>query len=390
MPIEYDLIVVGAGASGIIASIKASQNGHNVLVLEKLPQIASKLKASGGGKCNLTNILSNEAFMEAFGINGKFMRDALNNFDSVQLIEFLNNIGVRTNCLDGFRVFPSSKKSTTIIKAFEDSLKTLNVTVLCSTEVTQILSTNNQIVGLKTKTNTFKSRNILIATGGLGYPSLGATGDGYKFAYKLGHHITELYPAMMPLKTKETWVKNCTADTISNVSIKINLPKAKKLKAKGDLIFTSNGIRGPLVLDFARDITPFFKSYDEVPILLNLTKGKNEEEIREFLKYHSIDDLLPNSVSKELVKLSNNNKEKLIKLLAWTPLTIVKSDYFKNAMVTRGGIELKEINPKTMESKIVCGLYFCGEILNLDGPCGGYNLQWAFSSGVLSATSLKG
>ncbi len=389
MPIEYNLIVIGSGASGLMASVMASQNGNKVLLLEKLPQIASKLKVSGGGKCNLTNTLSNEIFMNHFGKNGRFMQDALNNFDSTKLIAFLDDIKVNTSCLDGFRIFPTTKDSTTIIKAFEKKLKELKIEVLCSSEVISLIAKDNQITGLKTKEKTFNSKNIIVCTGGLGYPNLGTTGDGYKFALKLRHTITSLYPAMMPLKTKESWVRNCTADTISKCTIKINLPKVKKLKATGDLIFTSNGIRGPVVLDFAREITPFLKTLDEVPILINLTKCKNEEQIREFLKKNSINELVPSSVAKELIKLSNNNKDKLIKLLTWTPLTIIKDNDFKNAMITRGGINLKEINPKTMESKLCKGLYFCGEVVNLDGPCGGYNLQWAFSSGYLAGMSIR-
>ncbi len=386
---EYNLVVIGAGASGLIASVIASQNGHKVLLVEKLPQIASKLKLSGGGKCNLTNTLSTEEFINNYGKNGKFMRDALDIFNSKQLISFLNDIGVQTSCLDGFRVFPTTKNSATIIKAFQDKLKELNVDIICSTEVTNLLTKDNQIVGLKTKDEIIKSKNIIISTGGLGYPKLGTTGDGYKLAKEVGHTVTSLYPAMLPLKTKENWVKNCTADTIAKATIKIDLKKAKKLKATGDLIFTSNGIRGPVVLDFAREITPFLEINNEVPILVNLTKGKNEEEIREFLRTKTINDLIPSNLAKEIKKLANNNKEKIIKLLAWTPLTIVDNNNFNNAMVTRGGINLKEINPKTMESKIISGLYFCGEVINLDGPCGGYNLQWAFSSGYLAGNLYK-
>ena len=390
MPIEYNLIVIGAGASGLIASVKAAQNGNSVLLIEKLPQIASKLKASGGGKCNLTNTLPNEIFMSHFGKNGKFMQDALKTFDSKHLISFLEDIGVKTSCQDGFRVFPTTKDSTTIIKAFEQKLKELNIKILYSSKVTNIITQNNKIIGLKTNKKTFNSKNIIISTGGLGYPDLGTTGDGYKLALDLGHTVTSLYPAMMPLKTKENWGKNCTADTISKCTIKIDLPKAKRLKATGDLIFTQKGIRGPVVLDFAREITPFLETLDEVPILINLTKGKNEEQIREFLKNNFIYDLVPLSVANELIKLSKDDKDKLIKLLTWTPLTITKDNDFQNAMITRGGINLKEIDPKTMESKICKGLYFCGEVVNLDGPCGGYNLQWAFSSGYLAGTNIKG
>jgi predicted Rossmann fold flavoprotein len=241
----------------------------------------------------------------------------------------------------------------------------------------------------------------------MGYPVLGAEGDGYPMAESVGHKVTDLYPAMMPLKVKETWVENCRADTIAKVGMHVDMKKYKKLSAIGDLIFTKGGIRGPVVLDFSREITPLLSKFDEVPILANLTKGMNEEQIRDHFKKELLKDphrntlqllqtLLPASVSIELCKLAEVDpaqalakqagvaRDKLIKLLAWTPLTINGHDGFKMAMITRGGIHLKEIDPYTMQSKKINGLYFCGEVMNLDGPCGGYNLQWSFSSGYLA------
>ena len=408
IPNKYDLIVIGAGASGLIASIVAAQNNYKVLLLEKLPKIGQKLKASGGGRCNITNTLSNDIFMEHFGKNGRFMQDALNLFNSSKLIEFFKNIGVDTHAPDGFRVFPSSHKSTTIISALLNKLIQLNVTIKCSQKVEHLLHKNNKILGVQTQNNKFYANNVIISTGGLGYPTLGSNGDGYNLAKQINHTITSLHPAMMPLYTKESWVKQCRADTIPKVSMKIDLKKAKKFKAKGDLIFTSKGIRGPVVLDFARYIIPFLElTNNEVPILINLTNDKNEEQIAKHINQQvqnnphnttlqHLESLLPKSVALQLCKIINIDenltykhidgklKTKLIKILTWTPLTVVGHDGFKNAMITRGGIDLKQINPKTMQSTICSGLYFCGEVVNLDGPCGGYNLQWAFASGYLA------
>ena len=404
---NYDLIVIGSGASGMVSAIISARANKKVLLLEKLPTIASKLKATGGGRCNLTNTLSNEDFMKSFGRNGRFMQDALNAFDHKELIKFLEEIGVETHAPDGFRVFPTSHSSATIISALQNEIIKLGVTLLSSQKVIEITHNKNQITGVKTETSNFVAPNVIVATGGLGYPTLGAEGDGYKMATSLGHTVTELYPAMMPLQTKERWGANCRADTIAKVEIKIDMKKHKKLRAKGDLIFTKNGIRGPVVLDFAREITPLLEKYGELPLLLNLTKGLNEEQISQHIKKevaknaeHSILEivttLLPSSLSNELcllAKVNPNSKHnkiegasraKLIQLLAWTPLTVNGHDGFKMAMITRGGINLKEIEPKTMQSKIVQGLYFCGEVMNLDGPCGGYNLQWSFASGVLA------
>ena len=408
---NYDIIIIGAGAAGMIAAIIAARDNKKTLLLEKLPQIGTKLKATGGGRCNLTNTLNDENFMAKFGRDGRFMQDALKTFNHNDLVNFLSDIGVQTHAPDGFRVFPISHNSSTIISALENELNKLDVEILTSQKVEKILYLNNQITGVKTKVNSFYSNKILIATGGLGYPTLGAEGDGYKIAKALGHTITTLSPAMMPLKTKESWVKNCRADTIAKVTMKVNMKKHKKLIAHGDLIFTKTGIRGPVVLDFAREITPLIDKYKEVPTLINLTKGKNEDEIlRHFKNEQSlnphanilklIQTLLPHAISLELCKLSDINpdetlknvdgikKANLLKILAWTPLTINGHDGFKMAMITRGGINLKEIDSKTMQSKIINGLYFCGEVMNLDGPCGGYNLQWSFSSGYLAGKLL--
>jgi predicted Rossmann fold flavoprotein len=408
---NYDVIVIGTGAAGIISAIVSARNGKSVLLLEKLSRIASKLKATGGGRCNLTNTLSDEDFMAKFGRDGRFMQDALQMFNHKKLISFLEDIGVETHAPDGFRVFPTSHSSSTIISALENEMIRVGVEIKCNQKVTRLLSTGNHIDGVKTEDETFLAPHVIVATGGLGYPVLGAEGDGYNLASELGHKITDLSPAMMPLKTKETWVQNCRADTIAKVELRVSLKKHKKLRARGDLIFTKSGVRGPVVLDFAREVTPLLKKYGEVPLLLNLTKGKNEEDIREHLKkelqkdsskniLELVQTLLPHNLSQELCnladidsqakykKIDGAKRDKLISLLAWTPLTITGHDGFKMAMITRGGINLKNINPKTMQSKLINGLYFCGEVMNLDGPCGGYNLQWSFASGYLAGQLL--
>jgi len=404
---RYDLIVVGSGAAGIISAIVAAREGKKVVLLEKLSQISAKLKATGGGRCNLTNTLTNEEFMSRFGRDGRFMQDALMAFDNKALVAFMDEIGVETHAPDGFRIFPTSHSSSTIIEALSNEMKKLAITVITQQRVERLLVVGKHIEGVKTQDTLYYAPYVIVATGGMGYPVLGAEGDGYTLAEELGHKVTELSPAMMPLKTKETWVEHCRADTIAKVELKVALKKHKKLRAKGDLIFTKSGIRGPVVLDFAREVTPLLKKYGEVPLLLNLTKGMNEEQITQHLKNEANKNpkanivelthtLLPLALSTELCKLagvildetlkkqSGKAKAKLISFLAWTPLTINGHDGFRLAMITRGGINLKEIDPKTMQSRLIDGLYFCGEIMNLDGPCGGYNLQWSFASGALA------
>ncbi|MEA1880583.1 MAG: NAD(P)/FAD-dependent oxidoreductase [Campylobacterota bacterium] len=408
---KYNLIVVGAGAAGMMSAIIAAREGKSVLLLEKLTKIGAKLKATGGGRCNLTNTLSNEDFMTKFGRDGRFMSPALEYFDHKSLMDFFKTIGVESHAPDGFRVFPTSHSSLTIIHALTQEMDHLGIKVLCTQKVESLLHDTNKAIGIKTKIDTFYADAIIVATGGMGYPMLGAEGDGYIMAEDVGHKVTKLHPAMMPLKVKEKWVENCRADTIAKVAIKVDIKKYNKLKALGDLIFTKHGIRGPVVLDFSREITPLLDKFDEVPVLANLTKGLNEEEIRLHIKkqltldshrdtFSLIDTLLPSSVTIELCKLAKIdghlswNKQKglhrdaLIKLLVWTPLTINGHDGFKMAMITRGGISLKEIDPYTMQSKKLKNLYFCGEVMNIDGPCGGYNLQWSFASGHLAGKQL--
>jgi len=415
--IDYDLIVIGAGPSGMIAAIIARRRGKKVLLLEKLPKIGTKLKATGGGRCNLSNTLISDDFIQAFGKTGRFMQTAIEKFDHTALRDFFAKIGVETDVLDGFHIFPVGHNSQTVLLALSKHMHEIGVTIACDQKVTKIKKVNG-IFYLETeatkshkKKNIYTAKSVLLSTGGKGYPRLGAEGDGYELARSLGHDYSSIFPAMMPLKVKESWVEKCRADTTANAHIIVDIKKYRKLQAIGDLIFTKNGIRGPVVLDFSREITPLLKKEIEVPILINMTKGMNEEQIRTKIKdklsetkpystLQLLETFLPSSISEVLCELAEADTEirfgkqkgitrdKLIKLLAWTPLTIIGHDGFDKAMITRGGIRLKEIDSKTMQSKLVDGLYFCGEIVDLDGPCGGYNLQWAFSSGYLAGVSI--
>jgi len=404
---KYDILIAGAGAAGMMAAITAARSSKRVLLLEKLSKVGAKLKATGGGRCNLTNTLDNETFMAHFGRDGKFMMPALNAFDHHALTDFFERIGVPTHAPDGFRVFPLTHSAATIVEAMEKEMARLGVEVCCKARIVSIEHDGNAVTGVKTESETFSASHVIIATGGKGYPVLGADGDGYILAKSLGHTVTPLHPAMMPLKTKEKWVANCRADTLPKVELRVAMKKYRKLYATGDLIFTKEGIRGPVVLDFSREITPLLANFDEVPLTANFTKGMNEEQIRSHFKEHVkkspestllqlLETLLPTSLSLELCKLAGCDptltlakqrgeaRDRLFKLLVATPLTVNGHEGFKMAMITRGGVSLKEIDPYTMQSRKLNGLYFCGEVVNLDGPCGGYNLQWSFASGYLA------
>ncbi len=402
----YDVIVIGGGPAGILAAISAASENKSVLLLEKLSKIAAKLKATGGGKCNLTNTLSTDEFMGKFGKNGRFMSDALNQFNADDLRKFFSSIGVETISRDGFRVFPLNHSSSIILTALDDEIQRLGIDVECSVKIDKIQK-DEEIFTLYSNDKTYTSKNIIIATGGLGYPVLGATGDGYSYAKEFGHKVTDTHPAMMPLFTKEKNFAACKADTIAKAILKVDIPKYKKLKLTGDLIFTKDGLRGPVILDFAREITPILAKYNEVPLLISFLKGMNEDQIFSHIKkqiankpestiLENLETLLATSVATQICNISEvdtslrfkqiegQKREKLVKTLAWTPFTITGHDGFKHAMITRGGVDLKQIDPKTMQSKLTNGLYFCGEVVNIDGPCGGYNLQWSFSSGFLA------
>jgi predicted Rossmann fold flavoprotein len=405
----YDLIVIGAGASGMMAAISAKKSNKDVLIIEQLEKIGKKLLASGGGRCNLTNTLSKEDFISSFGKNARFLKDAIDIMDNKKLIEFFDKIGLETSIKDGFRVFPSSHKSQSVLDVFENELNRLDIKISCNTKINQVIKEEDIFI-LKSNNKEFYSKNILISTGGIGFSKLGGDISGYEIAKSFGHKIQNLYPAMIPLKIKEDWINNCKADTISKAVITIDIKKYSKQKYTGDLIFGNNLLRGPVILDFARTITPLFDKYDEVPIKINMLKGMNENDVINHIKKVSNKNstveeifglLLPKSVLNEICKICDINineiykeingakRNEFIKTICAMPITIIGTDGFENAMVTTGGINLKEVNSKTMQSRLTDGLYFAGEVLNIDGPCGGYNLQWAFSSGNLAGMLRK-
>lgn len=393
-----------------MAAIAAAREGAAVTVFDQLDRIAAKVRASGGGRCNLANTLSTPEFIRRFGRNGKFMLPALQKYDQQWLRGFFAEIGVETQACDGFRVFPVGHDAEIVVNAFNSELKKFRVSVLTRHRVEKLLTEENKICGLQVGGKDFAAEKVIVATGGKGYPVLGGSDLGYQLAAEVGHKIEPVFPAMLPLKCRETWVSNCRADTIGKAIISINLPTCKKLQAQGDLIFTRDGIRGPVVLDFAREITPLLEKFSEVPILLNLVGGLNEEQVRQRIMARvsafsqesvlmTLSSFLPQPLALELCRiagadfnqrfkqLSGPIRENLIKTLVATPLTINGHEGFAQAMVTRGGVCLKEVNPQNLESRLVKGLFFCGEILDLDGPCGGFNLQWAFSSGFLAGLS---
>ncbi len=401
-----DVIVIGAGASGMMAAIMAARRGKRVLILERQHACGIKLKATGGGRCNLTNTLNSSEFMSRFGKSGRFMSEALKVLDHHKLITFFEQLGVKTHSPDGYRVFPVTHNAQSILDALVLELTNLNIEILCSQNVLKIETIQKRVAAVYSNGRCYPAKSVVVSTGGAGYQKLGGNCSGYDLLRSLKHTVTDLHPAMLALKVKERWVDKCRADTLGSVQIKIDLKKRKSI-ATGDLIFTKSGIRGPVVLDISREITPLLSKYQEIPILIKALKDIDRDALEHHLRLdpsstilESLSKLLPKSLcsallqeieldsSKSYTQLSVKNRTKLSEIFCLIPLTIIGDGGFENAMVTRGGVKLKEIDPTTMQSRVVDGLYLCGEVVDLDGPCGGYNLQFAFASGALVGASL--
>ncbi|MCK5803188.1 MAG: aminoacetone oxidase family FAD-binding enzyme, partial [Lentisphaeria bacterium] len=394
---NVDMAVVGAGPAGLMVAITASRTGQTVTLLERMREPGMKLLASGGGRCNLTNTLTSEQFVERCGRHARFMLPALRRLDSTQLRAFFTDLGVPTHAPDGFRVFPVSHSARDVRDALLNYLSSLGATPLCDTPVVGITRTENEGFVLRTPQREFRAARVVLACGGAGHPNLGGGLTGYELAESLGHAITPLAPAMVPLVTREDWPARCRAHTIPNALLEVKAKGRRGLRADGDLIFTETGLAGPLVLDVAREITPMLE-HGAVYATLRLT-GRSEEwwthqlttasnrgentPLGEWLEIQGVPpplaevfaelaDLPP---SRPVSQLGNSGGARLARLAGSTPIEFVSSEGFAKAMVTRGGVAIKSVDPKTLESRLVPKLFFAGEMLDLDGPCGGFNLQ---------------
>ncbi|MEM8710739.1 MAG: aminoacetone oxidase family FAD-binding enzyme [Planctomycetota bacterium] len=402
-----DVLIIGGGASGMVAAISAARLGRRAILVEKSPSLGRKLLASGGQRCNLSNTLDTDAFMERVGRDGRFMGPALERLGGPKLREFFHGIGVQTVCLDGFRVWPETRKSSTVLAGLVGELERLGVEVLTKCEI-QSTRFEDGLFHAERVEGTLHGRELVIATGGLALPKSGASGGGYGFAESFGHRITARHPAGVPVLTKETWPGRCTAHTIGKARMQVAIKKHAKIVRTGDLIFTKTGLRGPVVLDISRDLSPLLERYDEIPIELNLCRGKTQEDWqRIFAEWkrmpvaqliERLEEHLPREVAEVICELAGAapdmllqkvpgaEKDALIRTLVKTPITVTGHTGYDGAFVTRGGARLKDVRPETLESKHQPGLYLCGEVLDLDGPCGGFNLQWAFASGFLAGS----
>jgi predicted Rossmann fold flavoprotein len=402
-----DVLIIGGGASGLLAAISAARIGASVLVCEKMKTPGMKILASGGERCNITNTLDQPTYMERFGRQGRFMLPALTLLSNIRIRELFESFGIETMSRDGFRVFPTSHKSKTVLDGLLKETSRLGVTILTETPVKDLRKAGSNWL-VETESFTHIARKVILSTGGLTYPWLGTDGKGYQIAESLGMKVADRHPAGVPLKTVEKWPGKCRADTIGKARLTVNMKKHKKITIVGDIIFANYGIAGPAILDISRQITPLIEKYGEVPITLNLrpkmtqqiwqdvfkkwkTEGKHKNKIGTLLAEHlppsfcgELCSLVNVDTDSNLVDLAPAKIQELIEVFTNTPLTVNGSQGYRLAFITRGGIKLKEIHSETLESKKDSGLHICGEILDLDGPCGGYNLQWAFASGFLA------
>ena len=408
----YDVIVIGGGPAGMLGAASAAEKGKSVILLEKNEKLGKKLYLTGKGRCNVTNNGDMDDFLHNVTTNKKFLYSAFNNFNNQRLIELLNSLGVKTKVERGNRVFPESDKSSDVIKALNKYLQANHVEVKLNTEVKQIMVKEQKLTGVVLQDGSLiRGEKVLVATGGLSYPQTGSTGDGYKIASNLGHSVIEPKPALVPLVSEDKWVKDLQGLTLKNVSVRALVKNRVIAEQFGELLFTHFGVSGPAVLSISSFLRNYWgKPTSPITLQLDLKPALSVEQLdarlqRDFLKYqgkhlkNALDDLLPQRMipvilnlsgvdeHKQVSQITRLEREKLVHTLKNLTISVKGTRPLNEAIITGGGVNTKEINPSTLESKIIKDLYFAGEVLDVDALTGGYNLQIAFSTGYLSGTS---
>jgi predicted Rossmann fold flavoprotein len=403
------VIVIGGGPAGMMAAAAAGSRGHRVTLLEKNEKLGKKLYLTGKGRCNITNNADIEEFIKNVPTNPKFLYTAFYTFTNQDLLMLLDQLGLETKVERGNRVFPVSDKSSDVIKALEKHLNNNNVKRLTG-EAVRLITEENRVTGVELKNgDILPCDKIILATGGLSYPSTGSTGDGYRFARDLGHTIVPPKPSLVPLESAEDWPAQAQGLSLKNISIKVLNKEGRKIfEDFGEMVFTHYGASGPVILSassYMRDMEP-----GKYRIIIDLKPALSEEQLdariqRDFQKYsrkffqNSLNDLLPKKLIPVIIRLSDIAPEKpvhqitreerlrLVSLIKGLEFTVKSFRPISEAIITSGGVSVKEINPSTMESKLVQGLYFAGEIIDVDAYTGGFNLQIAFSTGFLAGMS---
>lgn len=402
------IIVVGGGAAGIMTAIRAAEGNSEVILLEKMPKIGRKLAITGKGRCNLTNTADNAEIIKNIH-NGKFLYSALKNFTSNDAVNFFESLGVKTKIERGGRIFPVSDDASEVIDALIKKMAILGVEVKNNSPVTEILAENKKIVGVKVGEKIFNCDAVILATGGASYPKTGSTGDGFRLARRLGHTITEILPSLVPLEIEED-IKSLQGLSLRNVCVKLLSDGKKVAEQFGEMLFTHFGVSGPIILTLSRQAAKLLAEKKFLELEINLKPALTIEQLdarilRDFDKFkgkiikNSLHELLPAKMipiildlafideNKRVDEITAAERRRLVENLRGMLLTVTKTRPIAEAIVTSGGISLKEINPKTMESKIISGLYIVGEVADVDGFTGGYNLQAAWSMGNAAGIS---
>ncbi len=401
------VVVIGGGAAGLMAAGQAAKQGAEVILLEKMKRPGRKICISGKGRCNLTNSAAVPDFIEHFGRNGRFLRQAFSRFFATDLVAFFQEKGLDVSLERGGRYFPTSGKAPDILKVFQAWLTDLGVTIKTNSSVDRIIFNDDRIEGVKLGKKTVQADAVIIATGGTSYPSTGSTGDGYTLAMAAGHTIIPVRPALVPLKIKGGVESSLAGLEIRNCEVRLLVDGKQKRKLFGELHFLKTSISGPVILTISGDAVDALRENRKVEIILDLKPALDEQKldrrlIRDFEKRHKevfsevLRGLLPASLvplclqqtaipaERKAGQISKKERKKLLQWLKQQRMEVSGYRSFREAIVTAGGVSLREVNPKTMESKRVTGLYIVGEVLDLNGNTGGYNLQAAFSTGWLA------
>ena len=407
---DFDVAVVGAGPAGMIAAGRAAEMGSKVVLIEKNPRPGRKLLLTGKGRCNITNAeFDLRKMTERYGKKGNFLFHALSVFGPKETVSFFEKLGLRTKIERGNRVFPVSDRAVDVLESLERYLFKYKVVFMPGSEVIGIIKKEGRIKGLRLKGTEISAKNYILCTGGKSYPKTGSTGEGFKWLEALGHKIEKLSPALTPIIIKESWAKELQGLSLKNVDLGIFQAEKKQGSEFGECLFTHFGLSGPIILEASKKVGELLET-GKVDLVLDLKPGLDFEKLdkriqRDFEKYQNkafkncLIDLLPRRLIPVVIRLSGIDPEKkansvkkeerqnLAKLLKSLKMTPDRLLGFEEAIVTSGGVCLKEINDKTMRSKIISNLFFAGEIIDIDGPSGGFNLQNCWSTGYLAGQS---
>ena len=404
------VVVIGGGAAGLMAAVIAGREGAKVTLLEKMNYVGKKMGITGKGRCNITNACDMSEFIKNTPGNGKFLYGAYERFTNEDLLQLLHDAGLETKVERGGRVFPASDSALDVRNTFMKLMKHYGVDVHLEEPVKKILVDDGTVTGVVTDKETYHADAVVIATGGKSYPATGSTGDGYVLASQVGHTITDIRPSLVPIVTEESWVKDLMGLSLRNVELSVIAKNKVQATMFGEMMFTHFGITGPIVLSLSHTVGKLMrkKNIGTIGLDINLKPALSPETLdkrlqKDFDLYskkqliNGMKDLLPSRLipliielagidpQKPINQISKEERQQIGYMLQHMPLTVKGLRPVEEAIVTAGGISLKEFNPKTMESKLVKGLYGAGEVLDIDAFTGGYNLQAAFSTGYSAA-----